>query len=167
MENAEQAPSILTPDFTMVILTWVTFFLLVFILKKFAWKPILDALQKREDYIRHSLEDADKAKAQLAEVEGTKAKILNEAKTQAAQIINDARKTARDVAHDIEAAAKTNAQSIVHNASAQIDGERQRVRDALKKESAQVAIALAGKILKEDTDTAKNRKLVEDEIRKV
>ncbi len=165
MEHSAAAQTnILTPDVTMVILTWVTFFILLFILKKFAWKPILEGLQQREDYIRQSLDDADKAKAQLAQVEGTKAQILNDAKTQASQIIDDARKTAMDLAHSIETKAKQNAQEIVKNAQAQIEGERQHVRQALKEESVHIAIALAGKILKENSDTDKNRRLVDAAI---
>ena len=164
MEHESAKLDILTPDVTMVILTWVTFFALLFILKKFAWKPILDGLQKRENYIRQSLEDADKAKAQLAQVETAKAQILNEAKIQAAQIIDGARKSAGELAHDIESKAKLNAQDIVRNASAQIEGERQRLREALKKESVGIAISLAGKILKENTNTDKNRHLIQEAV---
>ena len=164
MEHESAKMDILTPDVTMVILTWVTFFALLFILKKFAWKPILDGLQKREDYIRQSLEDADKAKAQLSQVDAAKAQILNDAKAQAAQIVDGARKSAAQLAHDIESKAKQNAQDIARNASVQIEGERQRLREALKKESVGIAISLAGKILKENTDTDKNRRLVEEAV---
>lgn len=166
-EHAAAAPNILTPDVTMVILTWVTFFALLFILKKFAWKPILDALQRREDHIRQSLADADKIKAELAQIEAAKAQVLDDAKTQAGQIIDDARKAARALAHDIEAKAKQNAQDTVNNAGVQIEGERQHAREALKKESVNLAIALAGKILKENSDTEKNRKLVNEALQQL
>ena len=165
MEHAEAVKmDILSPDVIMVILTWVTFFVLLFILKKFAWKPILEGLQKREDYIRQSLEDADKAKAQLAEVESAKSKILNDAKLLGSQIIDEARKTAMNLAHEVEAKARQNVQEIVKSAETQIEGERRQVREVLKKESVQIAIELAGKILKENTDIEKNRRLVEATI---
>lgn len=165
--DAAPKPDLMSPDFLLAILTWVSFLSLLIILQKFAWKPILAGLQAREDYIRKSLSDADKAKADLAQVESTKVSILNEAKAEAAQIVDDARKTARTLAHDIEAKARQNAQDIIQNAGTQIDGERQRVREALQKESVNVAIALAGKILKENTDTDKNRRLVEEEIKRI
>ena len=164
MEHESVKLDILTPDIVMVILTWITFFALLFILKKFAWKPILDGLQQREDYIRKSLEDADKAKAELAKIEAIKTQMLNEAKIQGAQIIDDARKSSRELGHDIEVKAKQNAHDIMQNAAIQIEGERQRVREALKKESAQIAIGLAGKILKENVDTDKNRRLVNEAV---
>ena len=145
----------------------MTFFALLFILKKFAWKPILDGLQKREDYIRQSLEDADKAKAQLAQVDAAKAQVLNDAKAQAAQIVDGARKSAGELARDIESKAKQNAHDIARNASVKIEGERQRLREALKKESVGIAISLAGKILKENTDTDKNRRLVEEALSQI
>ncbi len=159
--------NILAPDLLMVVLTWVTFFALLFILKKFAWKPILQGLKNREDYIRKSLEDADAAKAQLAQVETTRNQILNEARSQALQIVDDSRKSAAALAHEIEAKAKLNAQDIVNNAKAQIEGERQRLIEALKKQSVGIAISLAGKILKENTDTQKNRDLVNEAVKQL
>lgn len=164
---AASGGNLLAPDVTMVILTWVTFFTLLGILTKFAWKPILENLKKREDYIRQSLKDADAIKAELAQLEASKVQILNDAKQQAAQIIDDARKTGRDLAHDIETKAKANAQEILTSSNAQIEGELQRVRRELKKESVDTAIALAGKILKENNDTDKNRRLVEEVVEKL
>lgn len=156
---------LLSPDIMMMLLTWATFFILLAILKKFAWKPILEALQKREDYIRKSLDDADKAKAQLAQIELDKTQIIHAAKSQATLIIDEARKTATSVAHDTENKARVNAQELLKNAQLQIEGERQKVQEMLKAESVNTAIVLAGKILKENTDTDKNRKLVEEAVK--
>ena len=166
MEHESVKLDILTPDVTMVILTWLTFFALLFILKKFAWKPILDGLQQREDYIRQSLEDADKAKAQLQTVEQNKKQILEEAKTQAAQIIQQARQSAADMAVEIEKNAKQHARDIVESAHAQTAGERQRVEQELKRETIDTAIHLAEKVLKENLDMDKNRHLVQEAIAK-
>ena len=170
VESTQQAaPSggnLLAPDVVMVILTWVTFFILFAILKKFAWKPILDALQKREDYIRQSLEQADKIKDQLANAEAAKAKVLEEAKITASQIIHESRQAAAAVAVEIEAQAKRHAVDIVTSAKAQIEGERQRVSMQLKQESVNTAIKLAEKILEENLDHSKNRALIEKAIDK-
>lgn len=164
---ASSGGNLLSPDVMMVVLTWITFFILLAILKKFAWKPILEALQKREDYIRKSLDDADKAKEQLAQIEQEKITIINTAKTQASLIIDEARKSATVVAHETENKARSNAQDMLKNAQLQIDGERQKVRQQLKEESVNTAIILAGKILKENTDTEKNRRLVEEAIKEL
>ncbi len=164
--EAKKDVNLLAPDLTMLILTWVTFFALLAVLQKFAWKPIITALQKREDYIRNSLDEADKIKAQLAQVEEIKAKILDEAKTQASQIIQDSRQTAITVATEVEANAKRHANDIVSGAKAQIEGERQRVSAQLKRDAVDTAIKLAEKVLEENLDVEKNRRLIEKAVDK-
>ena len=159
------SPNLLMPETLMVILTWVTFFILLYILKKFAWEPILVSLQKREDYIRKSLDDADKIKAQLAQVEAAKKVILDEAKERAHVIVEQSRKMGNELAGQIEGRAKKSAEEIISSAHQEIEGERERVRDALKKESAQTAVSLAEKILKENLDTEKNRKLIDQAMK--
>ena len=169
VEHAAAASNhnILMPDTLMVILTWATFFILLFILQKFAFKPILDGLQKRERDIRESIENADKAKAQLAQIEQEKQRIINEAKAQASQIVEQGRKTARDLAADIEVKSKQHAQDILQAAQAEIAGERQKVLKQLRQESADIAISLAGKIIRENMDQDKNRRLVEEAIKQL
>ncbi len=158
--------NLLAPDVVMVILTWVTFGILFAILKKYAWKPILEGLQKREDYIRKTLDEADLVKSQLAGAEATKAKILDEAKGEASRIIQESRQTAAAVASDIEAQAKRHANDIVSSAKSQIEGERQRVSAVLKREAVDTAIKLAEKVLEENLDNAKNRALIEKAVTK-
>jgi F-type H+-transporting ATPase subunit b len=167
MEHAASAGSsnLLMPETLMVILTWVTFFILFFILQKFAWKPILEGLKKREDYIRKSLSDADKIKEQLAHMEAAKIKFLEEAKDKSNMIIEQSRKTGNDLAFQIEQKAKKNAEEIISNALQEIQGERESVRQALIKESVQAAVTLAEKILKENLDTEKNRNLINQAIK--
>ena len=160
-----QQPGILNPDTTLVILTWFSFLALLVILHKFAWKPILLGLKQREDYIRKSLEDADKLNKQLAESEAAKGKILDEAKLRANAIIEQSRKIGTELAGQIEGRAKKNAEEIINSAHQEIAGEYERARNALKKESVQTAISLAEKILKENLDTEKNRNLINQAIK--
>ena len=159
------SPNLLMPETLMVILTWVTFFILLFILQKFAWKPILEGLQKREDHIRKSLEEADKIKEQLAQIEAARIKILDEAKTHANDIIEQSRKTGHELAGQIEGQAKKSAEEIINSAHHEIESEREGVRQALKKESVQTAVTLAEKILKENLNTEKNRNLINQAIK--
>ena len=158
---------LLDPEKIMAILLWATFFCVLFILQKFAWKPILAVLKQREDDIRKSLENADKIKAELAAIEVSKAKILDEAKDKANVIIEQSRKMGGELAIQIEQRAKKNAEEIINSAHQEIEGERERVRNALKKESAQTAVALAEKILKENLDTEKNRNLINEAMKDV
>jgi F-type H+-transporting ATPase subunit b len=96
-----------------------------------------------------------------------KAKIFDEAKEKANAIIEQSRKSGNDLAAQIEARAKKNAEDIINSAHQEIEGERERVRNALKKESVQTAVALAEKILKENLDTEKNRNLINEAIKDV
>jgi F-type H+-transporting ATPase subunit b len=166
MEHQSAGVDIFAPDIIMSVLTWVTFLALLFVLKKFAWTPIIAGLDQREKDIRTSLDAADKARAQLADVEVAKSKILEEARTQGMTIIQDARKTAEDVGKEIETKAKAHAESIIFSANAQIAGEREQVMNQLKRESIDTAIALAEKVLEANLDKDKNRQLVERAIQK-
>jgi F-type H+-transporting ATPase subunit b len=149
----------------MAVLLWATFFCVLFILQKFAWKPILAGLKQRENDIRKAVENADKIKAELAALESSKSKILDEAKDKGNTIIEQARKAGNDLARQIEDRAKKNADEIVNGARQEIEGERERVRNALKKESAQAAVSLAEKILKENLDNEKNRNLINQALK--
>jgi F-type H+-transporting ATPase subunit b len=165
MVTPESHPGILSPDTTLIILTWVSFISLLVILHRFAWKPILEGLKVREEYIRKSLDDADKIRDQLAEVEVTKGRIIEEAKEKANVIIEQSRKMGNDLAGQIEQRAKKNAEEIIISARQEIEGERERVSNALKKESVQTAVTLAEKILKENLDSEKNRNLINQAIK--
>ena len=158
---------LLDPEKIMAILLWATFFCVLFILQKFAWKPILAALKQREDEIRKSLENADKIKSELAGIEAAKAKILDEAKDKANVIIEQSRKMGGEIAIQIEQRAKKNAEEIITSAHQEIEGERERVRSALKKESAQTAVSLAEKILKENLNAEKNRNLINQALKDI
>jgi len=167
MEHEAVKVEILTPDITMVILTWLTFFVLLFILKKFAWRPILDGLQQREDYIRQSLKEADEAKRQLQEVQAEKERILEEARQKSQTIVEDSRRSAAELARQSDQKAKANARQIVESAHQQTEGERERVRRQLRQESAAVAVTLASKIIKENMDNDKNRRLVQEALKEI
>lgn len=156
---------LLDPEKVMAILLWAAFFSVLVILQKFVWKPVLAGLKQREDDIRKSVENADKIKAELAALEASKAKILDEAKEKGNVLIEQSRKTGNELAAQIEVRAKKNAEDIISSAHQEIEGERERVRNALKKESAQTAVALAEKILKENLDTEKNRKLINEAMK--
>jgi F-type H+-transporting ATPase subunit b len=157
--------SLMSPDTTMLVLTWVTFFLLLAVLQKFAWKPIVTALENREKYIRESLDEADKIKSSFTDIQASKEKILSEAHKSAQDIIDQSRKRAQEVAKSIEDRAKEHAQEILQSAHQQIEGERDRVKTALRRDSADMAIGLAGKIMKENVDNEKNRKLIDQAIK--
>ena len=155
---------ILNPDATMVLLTWVTFFSLLAILHKFAWKPILKALDDREDSVRKSLENVDKANQQLAEINRNRDQILNEAHQKAQEIVEQSRKQSLELAKMIQEKAKQENQIVFENAKREIASEKQKAKFELRKESADLVVKLAAKVIHENLDKEKSRKLIDQLI---
>ncbi len=160
-EGNPASPSIMTPDLSMAILTWITFFLLLGILYKFAWKPILAALDEREAKIRRSLDDAQKAKAELEQIEQARAQRIAQADEQAKAILDRARRAAVEAASIIEYKAKEEAQITLNNATHEINALAQKTKTILKKESVDLAVVLAEKIIQENLDVNKQQKLID------
>lgn len=145
----------------MVLLTWLTFLLATYILYKLAWKPILAALDQRENEIKKSLEEASKARAETAKMEDTQKKMIGEADDKAREILDQARKAAGEVAAMIETKAKQEAGFLVENARREIELARDKATAALRRESAELAVELAQKVIRENLDATKNRELVD------
>ncbi len=158
-------PQVISPDITLMILTWVSFFILLGVLYKFAWKPILSGLQEREDKIRKSLEDAQKAQEEYRRVKDNTDKMIAEADEQAKFIVERSKKAAVEAAKVIERQAKEEAQIQLNNAQQEIARQTEKVRSGLCEEGAQLAVELAGKILSSELDEAKHQKLVDQFIK--
>ncbi len=165
--HAAQGPGIMSPDVTMLVLTWIAFISLLFILHKFAWKPILAALDAREEGIRKSVEEAERIKTELAKVEESRLGILREAENKSRQMIEDSRKAAVEAAKVIQEKAREEAKILIENATREIGAERDRAQDQLKKLSAEIAVDLAEKILEENVDEAKNRKIIDEYLKQI
>lgn len=156
-----------SPDLTLVILTWVTFLSLLAILYKFAWKPILAGLDKREETIRKSLEEADRIKEELREINQKREQLIREAEDKSKEIIDEGRKAAIEAAHIIEHKAKEESQIMLENAERQIKDVTEEAQFELRKMSADIAVELAGRLIEENLDSEKNRKLVNELIKHV
>lgn len=143
----------------MMAMTWATFFITAFILYKVAWKPILRALEARENKIRKSVEDAERARQDAAETETRCRALLAAAGKQAQQTVENGRATAEELARTIEARAREEAAQAVQGAKREIEAAAMAARESLRRESAEMAVAIAGKLMRENMDTARNREL--------
>ena len=164
-QESHHQQSFISPDVTMMLLTWVTFLSLLAILYKFAWKPILQALDDREAAIRKAVDDADKAKAELAKTNATRAQLIAEAENKAKGIITQSRTAAVEAAKIIEQKAREEAQILLENARREIKEETQKAQSILRKESAQIAVSLASKLIDENLSTQKNQEIVNEFIK--
>jgi len=155
------------PDPGLYIWTIVTFLILLALLARFAWGPLLDALEKRQDAIRSSLDDARKAKEELARLQGESARILAEARTEAANIISITRSDAARFADEMKQKARADAEAVVKNAQREIDTQTNRAIETIRREAIDLSVAVASKILRRDISQADNERLVDDAIREM
>jgi F-type H+-transporting ATPase subunit b len=155
------------PDPGLYIWTIVTFLILLALLAKFAWRPLLDALEKRQDAIRTSLDDARKAKEELARLQAESARILAEARTEAANIISSTRSDAARFADEMKQKARADAEGVVRNAQREIDTQTNRAIETIRREAIDLSVAVAAKILRRDISKADNERLVDDAIREM
>jgi F-type H+-transporting ATPase subunit b len=155
------------PDPGLYIWTIVTFLILVALLARFAWRPLLDALEKRQEAIRTSLDDARKAKEELARLQAESARILAEARTEAANIISSTRSDAARFADEMKQKARADADALVKNAQREIDTQTNRAVETIRREAIDLSVAVATKILRRDISRADNERLVDDTIREM
>jgi len=166
-EEQHKDSGVLSPDASMLLLTWITFFALLAVLYKFAWKPILSALDEREKHIRESVENADKIKEEIEKLNITSEEILAKANAKSKLVIEDSRKAAKEAARVIEDKTKEEAQIILENARREIKSDVEKAKSDLRAMSADIAVKLAGKILEENLDNEKNKKLINTFIKEL
>ena len=123
---------------------------LILILKKFAWKPILDTLNERENSIKESLESAQKAKDEFSKIKADNEKILSSAKKERDFIISDAKKTGREIIEDSKNAAKLESEKIIENARESIIQEKDLILKDLKSQVVDISVEIASKILQKE-----------------
>ncbi len=157
-------PSLFTGDLGNAVWTLVIFLLVVFVLGKFAWKPLLGALQKREEFIRDSLKDAKRDREESERLLAEHRAQMNRARDEAAQIVEESRRAAEALRHKLEADAHREAEQIVTRAREEIG----LARDAAVKEifdvAAELATDAAGRILRKELSPADHSALVQQSI---
>jgi F-type H+-transporting ATPase subunit b len=151
----------------LVGLTWVTFIILAVVLYKVAWKPILNALDLRENAIRKALEGAEKARAETAAAEERQRQMIRDAEARSRQTIDEARAAATQAARAIEEKASAEARALLEDARREIGAAAEKARNELRQESAKLAIELAGRMVEEDMDAARNQRLVERLVKEI
>ncbi len=165
--STRESGSFLSPDATLLLLTWVTFFLLLAVLYKFAWKPILSALEGREEAIRKSVDDAEKIKEELLKINDVRQKMLVETEAKSKEILLQSRREAGELAKGLHEKAKEESKILLENAKREIKEEAQKAQTQLREESARIAVGLATKLVERNFDDAQNQKIVADFIKEL
>lgn len=154
-----------TPLFTVNLGTtvWTTlvFFALLGILWKFAWGPILAAVDAREKAIQGALDEAARQNQDAARLLEEHKKQLADARRQAGDLIAEGKVAGEKVKKEIEEKARAEAQAMVERAKNEIERERDAALDVLRRESVDLALAAASRLVQEKMDQSKDRQYVE------
>jgi len=153
------------PDPGLYIWTIVTFLILLGLLARFAWRPLLDALEARQETIRKSLDDARQAREEMQRLQAESARILAEARKEGANIISTTRSDAARFADEMKQKAREDAAVVVKNAQREIDAQTARAVQSIRREAIELSVAVAGKILRRDISKADNERLIDETIR--
>jgi len=148
------------PDPGLFIWTILTFLILLALLAKFAWRPLLAALDERQSSIRKALDDARKAKQELEGIHVESAKLLAQARSEAAEIVSRSRSDADRFREEMKEKARTEAAGLVRNAERQIELETTRALQQIRQEAVDISIGIASKLLQRNVSKEDNERLI-------
>ena len=155
------------PDPGLFIWTILTFLVLLWLLAKFAWRPLLQALEARQELIRKSLEEAQQARRELERVSQESAQILKESRVQAETIIAQSRSDAERLREEMKQKAKAESDTIVRNAERQIQLETGRALQQIRHEAADLSVLIASKLIQRNLSKEDNERLIDDALAQV
>ena len=160
----------LIEEFSIGLFFWQTviFLLLIWLLKKYAWTPILNTINDREEGIKKALESAEKAREEIKTLKASNDKVLKEAKIERDNILKEANNLKKSILEEAKTEAKTQAQKIIDNANDSIKNEKEAAVSEIKKQVATLSIEIAEKLIKEKlSDDDKQMKIVKELIKDV
>jgi F-type H+-transporting ATPase subunit b len=151
----------------LYIWTIVVFLVLMGLLAKFAWAPLLEALERRQESIRRSLDDAAKARQELERLHTESQQILAQARAEAEAIVARTREDANRLRDEMRQKAQQEAANIVKNAERQIEFETARALQQIRHEAVDLSIAIASKLLQRNVSKEDNERLIEDTFKQL
>lgn len=153
---------LITPGLGLVFWSGITFLILLFILRKFAWNPILGAVSERENGIINALASAENARKEMENLKADNERILNEARIEREAMLKDAREIRNKMIDDAKSEAQAQANRIIEQAQVAIQGEKKAAIAELKTQVANLSIEIAEKVMREELSSSdKQLKLVE------
>ena len=155
------------PDPGLYIWTILTFLILVGLLAKFAWRPLLQALDSRQQSIRGALDDARKAKQELEQLHVESAKLLAQARAEAAEIISRSRSDSDRFREEMKDKARAEAAGLMRNAERQIEMETTRALQQIRQEAIDISIDIASKLLQRNVSKEDNERLIEETFKQL
>jgi F-type H+-transporting ATPase subunit b len=148
----------------LFIWTILTFLVLLALLKKYAWGPLLQALEARRQTIQKALDDAERARQELERVREESAGMLNTARLEADAIISRSRADAERLQADMKQKARAEAEAIARNAERQIQLETQKALRQIRNEAAEMSVMIASKLIRRNLSKEDNVRLIEEAL---
>jgi F-type H+-transporting ATPase subunit b len=148
---------LLTPELGLFFWTLIAFLCVLFILGKFAWKPILNSLGEREKGIAESISAAERVKGEMSQLKAENEKLLAQAREERAAILKEAKEMKDKIVNDAKDQAKAEANKIIIDAQAQITQQKNAAMTEVKNEIGTMAVGLAEKILRKQLATAEDQ----------
>ena len=151
----------------LFIWTILTFLILVSLLTKFAWKPLLQALDRRQNLIKDSLDKADQARIELERINSEAAKILDSARVEADAIVSKGRLAGERLREELKEQAREESATLVKNAERQIELETARALQQIRQETVDLSLSIASKVIGRNLSKDDNERLIEDALKQI
>ena len=159
---------LITPQFGLIFWMVVTFLTVLFILKKFAWKPILSALSEREKSIQDALDNAKKTKEEMTALKADNERLIQEVRGERDKMLREARDTKDAIIAESKSKAQAEANKILAAARETLNMEKNAALTELKNQVASMSIEIAEKILRHElSNDEKQKALVENLIKDI
>lgn len=155
---------LITPDLGLIFWTGLVFLLLLFVLTRFIWKPILTSVNARAQKITDALELAEKTQAEMRALQAQNENLLKEAKAERDAIVKDAKETAVKMVEDAKNTAKAEANKIVESARATINTEKTAAIAELKTQVAAISLEIAEKIIRGELSSDEKQKALAEKM---
>lgn len=157
-------------DFSFGLFFWqlAILIVLIFLLKKFAWKPILDSLNSREEGIKNALDSAEKARKEMQNLNADNEKLLQEARLQRDSMLKEARELKERIVTEASSEAQEKADKIVAQAQVTIQTEKNAALADIKNQVAELSIQIAEKVIRKELSSSEQQyRLVEEMLKDV
>ncbi len=155
---------LITPDLGLMFWTGLVFLLLMFVLTKFVWKPILAAVNSREQSITASLELAEKTMNEMKALQAQNEDLLKEARAERDSIVKDAREIATKMVDDSKNTAKVEAEKIINSAREAVNNEKTAALAEIKTQIAILSIEIAEKVVKGELSSVDKQKELSERL---
>jgi len=155
------------PDPGLFIWTILVFLILLGMLTKFAWKPLLALLDKREKTIRDSLNDAEKARTELEQLQQKSEELIAQARTEAQNIVAAGKAAGEQLKSDTLENARQQADVLIKNAGNQIQAEKEKAISEIKAEAVDLSLAIAGKLIRKNLSKSDNQALIDETVNSI